>query len=166
MDEPKGANKMKIFTVSFFGHRQIDEPFAVEERLEKKIRELLLTKEYLEFLVGRDGEFDQLVASTVRRCKRAIRDDNSALILVLPYTTAEYRNNADSFHEYYDEVEICSVSLEKYFKASHQTRNHSMVDRSDLAIFFVEHCSGGAYQTMKYAARNGAKFINLSAQNE
>ena len=54
---------------------------GIEERLEKKIRELLLTKEYLEFLVGRDGEFDQLVASTVRRCKRAIRDDIAHLLL-------------------------------------------------------------------------------------
>ena len=157
---------MNVFAVSFFGHRQIDNPFAVEERLKEVIRELLLTKEYLEFLVGRDGEFDQLVASTVRRCKRAIRDDNSALILVLPYATAEYRNNTDSFHEYYDEIEICASSSEKYFKAAHQVRNRSMVDRSDLVIFCIEHCSGGAYQTMKYAARNEVKLINLSERKE
>ena len=61
-------------------------------RLQSIIRELLLTKEYIEFLVGRDGEFDQLVSSTIRRCKRTIRDDNSSLVLVLPYMTAEYRN--------------------------------------------------------------------------
>ena len=48
------------------------------------IKELLISQEYVEFLVGRDGEFDQLVASTVRRCKRTVRDDNSALVLVLP----------------------------------------------------------------------------------
>lgn len=157
---------MNIFTVSFFGHRQIDNLFAVEERLKEVIRELLLTKEYLEFLVGRDGEFDQLVASTVRRCKRAIRDDNSALILVLPYATAEYRNNTDSFHKYYDDIEICASSSEKYFKAAHRVRNRSMVDRSDLVIFCIEHCSGGAYQTMKYAARNEVKLINLSERKE
>ena len=59
---------MKTYAVSFFGHRQIDNVFAIEERLETMIRELLLSKEYVEFLIGRDGEFDQLVASTVRRC--------------------------------------------------------------------------------------------------
>ena len=84
---------MNIFTVSFFGHRIIDNPFPVEEKLESLIRELLNRKEYVEFLVGRDGEFDQIVASTVRRCKRSVRDDNSALVLVLPYATAEYQNN-------------------------------------------------------------------------
>ena len=95
---------MKVFTASFFGHRQIDNVFVIEQRLQEIIQELLISKEYVEFLVGRNGEFDQLVVSTVRRCKRTIRDDNSALVLVLPYTTAEYRNNELSFHEYYDEV--------------------------------------------------------------
>lgn len=30
----------------------------------------IVFKEYVKFLIGRDGEFDQLVASTVRRYKR------------------------------------------------------------------------------------------------
>ena len=72
---------MNLFAVSFFGHRQVDDPFLIERQLESIIRELLLTKEYVEFLVGRDGEFDQLVSSTVRRCKRTIRDDNSFKIV-------------------------------------------------------------------------------------
>ena len=152
---------MNLYAVSFFGHRQIDNVFVIEQRLEMMIRKLLVSKEYVEFLVGRDGEFDQLVASTVRRCKRAIRDDNSALVLVLPYATAEYRNNEQSFHEYYDEIEICAESAEKYFKSAHQTRNRSMVDRSDLVVICVEHNSGGAYQTMQYAEKVNANIINL-----
>ena len=152
---------MNPYTVSFFGHRQIDNVFVIEQRLETMIRELLTTKEYVEFLIGRDGEFDQLVASTVRRCKRVIRDDNSALVLILPYTTAEYQNNKQSFHEYYDEIEICAESAQRHFKSAHQIRNRSMVDRSDLVIFCVEHNSGGAYQTMQYAKKTNANIINL-----
>ena len=148
---------MNLFAVSFFGHREIDDPFVIERQLESIIRELLLTKEYVEFLVGRDGEFDQLVSSTVRRCKRTIRGDNSSLVLVLPYMTAEYRNNEESFHEYYDEIEICLESAEKHFKSAHQVRNRSMVDRSDLVIFCIEHNSGGAYQTMQYAKKGRCK---------
>lgn len=152
---------MNLYAVSFFGHRQIDNVFVIEQRLETMIRELLLSKEYVEFLVGRDGEFDQLVASTVRRCKRAVRDDNSALVLILPYATAEYRNNEQSFHEYYDEIEICAESTEKHFKSAHQIRNRTMVDRSDLVVFCVEHNSGGAYQTMQYAKKANTNIINL-----
>ncbi len=152
---------MNLYAVSFFGHRQIDNVFVIEQRLETMMRELLLSKEYVEFLVGRDGEFDQLVASTVRRCKRTVRDDNSALVLVLPYATAEYQNNEQSFHAYYDEVEICAEAAEKHFKSAHQIRNRTMVDRSDLVVFCVEHNSGGAYQTLQYAKKANANIINL-----
>lgn len=152
---------MNLYAVSFFGHRQIDNVFVIEQRLETMIRELLLSKEYVEFLVGRDGEFDQLVASTVRRCKRTVRDDNSALVLVLPYATAEYRNNKQSFHAYYDEVEICAEAAEKHYKSAHQIRNRTMVDRSNLVVFSVEHNSGGAYQTLQYAKKANASIINL-----
>ena len=129
--------------------------------METMIRELLLSKEYVEFLVGRDGEFDQLVASTVRRFKRTVRDDNSSLVLVLPYATAEYRNNEQSFHAYYDEVEICAEAAEKHYKSAHQIRNRTMVDRSNLVVFSVEHNSGGAYQTLQYAKKANASIINL-----
>ena len=152
---------MNLYAVSFFGHRQIDNVFVIEQCLETMIRELLLSKEYVEFLVGRDGEFDQLVASTVRRCKRTVRDDNSALVLVLPYATAEYRNNEQSFQTYYDEVEICAESAEKHFKSAHQIRNRTMVDRSDLVVFCVAQNSCGAYQTMQYARKANTNIINL-----
>ena len=152
---------MNLFTVSFFGHRRIDNVFAIEESLETLIQEFLTTKEYVEFLIGRDGEFDQLVASTVRKCKRTIRDDNSALVLVLPYSTAEYRNNEQSFQDYYDEIEICAESAERHFKSAHQTRNRFMVDRSHLVVFCVEHNSVGAYQTIQYAKKVNANIINL-----
>ena len=153
---------MKTFTVSFFGHRVIDHVADVERKLENTVRDLLLTHEYVEFLVGRDGDFDQLASSAVRRCKKPICGNNSALVLILPYKTAEYLNNMRSFHEYYDEVEICADSAEKYFKAAHQIRNSSMVDRSDMVIFYVDHDLGGAFKTMRYAKKTGTTFVNLS----
>ena len=84
---------MRAYTVSFFGHRIIENSLDIERQLEAFVRSLLFEKEYVEFLVGRDGDFDQLVSSTVRRCKRIVRDDNSSLVLVLPYATAEFREN-------------------------------------------------------------------------
>lgn len=152
---------MTVITVSFFGHRQLNDPLSIEKKLHKIIQELLTTREYVEFLVGRNGEFDQVVASTVRRCKREIRDDNNSLVLVLPYETAEYRNNKESFHEYYDEVEICEESVGKYFKSAHQIRNRSMVDRSNLVVVYIEHESGGAFAAMRHAVKRGIQIIKL-----
>ena len=153
---------MEVFTVSFFGHRIVTDYHSAEKRLEHLIVELLHKKTYVEFLVGRDGEFDQLVSSTVLRCKRTIRDDNSSLVWVLPYETAELRENNDAFREYYDEIEICNMSSIVHFKAAHQTRNRQMVDRSDLIVFYVERNSGGAYQTLRYAEKQEKAYINIS----
>ena len=146
---------MNIFSVSFFGHRQIDNPLQIELQLEEIISSLLKREEYIEFLVGRDGEFDQLVSSTIRRCKRRIRDDNNALIWVMPYPTAEFRDNEDSFRDYYDEIEICEQAATTHYKSAFQIRNRVMVDRSDLVILYVEHPSGGAYQTFRYVQKSG-----------
>ena len=152
---------MEIFTVSFFGHRQIEDLFSMEEELEKIISNLMWEKEYVEFLVGRDGDFDQLASSTIRRCKRSVRDDNSAHVWVMPYPLSEYRDNEQAFYDYYDEIEIFGGTANTHFKAAFQARNRSMADRSNLVIFCVERRNGGAYQTLRYVEKKGIPFINL-----
>ena len=154
---------MQVYTVSFFGHRRICDPIRIERRLEELIKELLVTKQYVEFLVGRDGDFDLLVASVIRRCKRECRSDNSSLVWVLPYMTADFRDNEESYREYYDEIEVFSGT---HYKAAFQQRNRSMIDRSDLAVFYVKHKSGGAFTTMKYAQKQGVSMINLIDSRE
>lgn len=149
------------YTVSFFGHRIIEQPPLVEQSLEELIGSLIRSKEYVEFLVGRNGDFDQLVSSVIRRCKREIREDNSAHVWVLPYVTADYRDYEEDFRAYYDEIEVFD-SAGKHFKAAFQARNRSMVDRADLVVFCVERNEGGAYQTMRYAIQQGKQYINLS----
>ena len=157
---------MNTYTVSFFGHRKIDNALEIESRLEQLIRTLLREHEYIQFLVGRDGEFDQMVSSAIRRCKREYRSDNSAHIWVLPYVTAEYRDNEESFRDYYDEIEVCEAAAGCYYKNAHQTRNRTMVNRSDMVVFCIQHESGGAWQTMKYAKKQGKPCINLNEQLE
>ena len=157
---------LQIYTVSFFGHRYIDNFRDIEDRLEELIIKLIREHEYVDFLVGRNGDFDQLVSSTIRRVKREFRDDNCTHILVLPYNTSEFQNNEDSFAEYYDEIEICPESHIAHFKAAMQIRNRSMVDRSDLVICYVEHNSGGAYQTIQYALKQEKEVINLAGESQ
>lgn len=157
---------MNTYTVSFFGHRYIENALEIESGLEQVIQALLRSKEYVEFLVGRDGEFDQIVSSTIRRCKRTIRDDNSAHVWILPYCTADFRNNEESFRDYYDEIEICGASAGSHFKNAHQTRNRAMVDRSDLVVFCIRHKSGGAWQTLKYARKQGVPYVNIGEPME
>ena len=156
---------LDIFTVAFFGHRYIDNPLKVEELLEEQIRKLINEKEYVDFVVGRNGEFDHCVSSTVIRVRKNVRDDNSALVLMLPYPTAEYLNNEEYFHDYYTDVEISYSASMAHPKSSIQIRNREMVDRADLIICYVEGNRGGAWQTIQYATTQEKIIINL-AQNQ
>ena len=157
---------MKLFTVAFFGHRYIDNMLAVEERLEEIIRSLMCDKEYIDFVVGRNGDFDQFVSSTVLRCKKNYRDDNSSLVLVLPYASAEYANNQDYYEEYYDDIEVSFEASKAHPKAAIQIRNREMVDRADLIVCYIERKNGGAYKTIQYAEKIGKPIINIAVQKD
>ena len=112
-------------------------------------------------MVGRNGDFDLLVSSTIKRLKNEYRDDNSCHILVLPYSTAEYRNNYDSFNEYYDQVDIYKEASESHYKSAFQKRNREMVDRSDLVVFYLAHNYGGAYRTYRYALKQNKNIVKF-----
>ena len=153
---------MDIYTVSFFGDRLVERASEIEVGLEILLHDLITHKQYVEFLVGRDGEFDLLAASAIRRAVNQYGCGNTSLILVLPYMKAEYRDNEQSYLDYYDEVEICADSSEVHYKSAIQVRNRCMVDRSDLVVCCIQHKSGGAYKTVLYAKKQGKQVRNLA----
>ena len=153
---------MDIYTVSFFGHRLVERASEIEVRLEILLHDLITQKQYVELLVGREGEFDLLAASTIRRAVKQYGYGNTSIILVLPYLKAEYRDNEQSYLNYYDEVEICADSSEVHYKSAIQVRNRCMVDRSNLVVCCIQHKSGGAYRTMQYAKKQGKQVRNLA----
>lgn len=138
----------------------------VENLLEEQIRMLLDENEYVAFLVGRNGDFDQCVFSSVLRVRKNHRDDNSALVLVLHYPTAEYLNNEESFHDYYTDVEISHAASVAHPKSAIQIRNREMVDRADLILCYIENESSGAWQTVEYAIKQGKTVINIAEDSD
>lgn len=157
---------LKFFTCAFFGHRDFCAHYKCEERLAAIVKDLITKHEYVDFLVGRNGEFDQFVSSTIIRTRREGFHNNSSLIWIMPYIMAEYLNNQESFEEYYDEIRVCEKSSMAHFKAAIQMRNWEMVDCADLIICYIERDSGGAYQAIPYAQKRGKKIINLAKDNE
>ena len=153
---------MNIYTVSFFGHRYIERGIEIEIRLDKLLHDLITQKEYVDFLIGRDGEFDLLTSAVIKRAINKYAYGNTHFTLVLPYIKAEYRDNEKEYLDYYDEVEVCYESSITHPKAAIQIRNRSMIDRSDLVVCCVQHNSGGAYHTLQYAEKQDKRIINIS----
>ena len=156
------------YTVSLFGHRIIENYITVESKLYELLRIIMQnSSREIEFLVGRNGDFDLMASSVIRKLKKETGKDNVFLTLVLPYQTAELRDNTEAFESYYDSIEICEASADCNFKYAIVARNRDMIDRSDLVVVYVKNESGGAYQTLKYAEKNQKRIINLyHTQNE
>ena len=151
-----------IYTVAFFGHKHIEESCELEKCLDDHIYRLLSIKYYVKFLVGCNGEFDQLASSAVHRMRRRYRDDNSALVLVVPDITSEYINNIDSAECYYSEIEVCTAASTVRPKYVIHVRNWSMIERADLILCYITHQSNTAWRAVQYAIQRGKLVINLA----
>ena len=148
---------MDIYRVAFFGHRRIDRLGEIEEKLVPILRELILTKEYVEFYTGRNGEFDEFVASVIKRVQKQLDRGNSALILTLPYTVKDI----EYYAEYYDEIVIPDVVGNAHHKGAITLRNKWMAEVCDLVICYIERKEGGAYSAVKYAKKIAKRVINI-----
>ena len=148
---------MNIYRVAFFGHRRIDRLGEIEEKLVPILKELILTKEYVEFYIGRNGEFDEFVASLIKRVQKQLGRGNSALILTLPYTVKDI----EYYAEYYDEIVIPDVVGNAHPKGAITLRNKWMAEVCDLVICYIERKEGGAYSAVKYAKKIAKRVINI-----
>ena len=90
---------MDIFRVSFIGHRVVDEYRQVEEELDEVIELLHRKYGFIDYNVGRNGEFDDLATQAVRRFRKEWAEW-CELTLVEPYPVA----NLDIIEKSYDSV--------------------------------------------------------------
>lgn len=151
-----------IYRVAFFGHRRIYNIREIEEKLVPILNELILTKEYVEFYIGRNGDFDEFVASVIKRVQKQLDRDNNVMILTLPYTVKDIEYYAD----YYDEIVIPDAIGRAHPKAAITLRNRWMVDTADLIIAYIECEEGGAYSAVKYAKKLNKKVVNIGSAED
>ena len=151
-----------IYRVAFFGHRRIYNIREIEEKLVPILNELILTKEYVEFYIGRNGDFDEFVASVIKRVQKQLDRGNNVMILTLPYTVKDIEYYAD----YYDEIVIPDAIGRAHPKAAITLRNRWMADTADLIIAYIEREEGGAYSAVKYAKKLNKKVVNIGSAED
>jgi len=147
---------MEIYRVSFIGHRVVENYFEIERAVEERIRRLIEEKEYVEFYLGRNGEFDVLVASVIKRLQKDWGRQNSCLVLVMPYQTAKDKY----YEEYYDEI-CYPIGGETHFKSAITKRNEWLVEHTNLLIAYVKREDGGAATCLKMAEKRGIEIYRV-----
>lgn len=148
---------MDFFTVSLFGHREIENLRQLENKFAPIIKDLMRTKQYVSFLIGRNGEFDEYAASVIKRIQKEVGKENNDITLVLPYKVADI----EYYEKYYDSIIIPESVYNAHPKSAITLKNRWMVEQSELVIVYVERDRGGAYASMKYAEKLNKKIINL-----
>ena len=149
---------MNTFTVSLFGHREINNLRQLNEQFPPLIKELIRAKPYISFLIGRNGAFDEYAASVVKHAQRELGTENNDLTLVLPYAVTDLKY----YEKYYDSIIIPESVQSAHPKSAITLKNKWMIEQSDLVIVFVERSKGGAYTAMRYAEKRKKQVINLS----
>ncbi len=157
---------MNIYTVSFFGHRYIERGTEIEERLDKLLHDLITQKEYVDFLIGWNGNFDLLVSAAIKRAVRSYNYGNTHFTLVLPYMKAEYRDNEKEYLDYLMKSRCVLNRPKRTRSLLPKSAIEAMIDRSDLVVCCIQHKSGGAYRTIQYAEKQGKKIVNLAEKTE
>ena len=146
---------MEIYRVSFIGHREVDNFRFVEEQIENVVKELIDKKEFVELYVGRNGEFDIMVASIIKRVQRDYGKANNSHILVIPYPIADM----EDMKKYYDEVWYPDELHGVHYKAAITKRNEWFINNSEMLVAYVEREYGGAYECLKKARQKGIKIM-------
>ena len=151
---------MDIFTVSLFGHRQIEDLRWLEARLISVVKDIMRAKPYVSFLLGRNGEFDEFAASVIKIAQREIGKEKSDITLVLPYRVKDLEH----YEKYYDNVIVPEVVDGAHYKSAITLKNQWMVEQADLVIVYVAREEGGAARALKYAQKRNKPFFNLCAE--
>ena len=147
---------MDIFRVSFIGHRVVDEYRQVEEELDEVIELLHRKYGFIDFNVGRNGEFDDLATQAVRRFRREW-EERCELTLVEPYPVA----NLDIIEKSYDSV-IIPTDRKCHYKAAIGERNKWLAENCDMMVVYIKRDYGGAYKCYKYAQELGVPIMNIA----
>ena len=153
---------MDIITVSLFGHREILDLRRLDSKLFPIVKSLMSRHEYITFLIGRNGEFDEYSASIIKRAQKVMGKELSELNLVLPYSV----KSIEDYEKYYDNIIIPESVSGAHYKVAIVQRNRQMVEESDLVLVYVDKQSGGAFTAMKYAEKLNKRVINLCDVDE
>lgn len=146
---------------TFAGHREVYHS-GMDEKIEKAIRELLQTDSEFVFYTGGMGEFDSKCSSAVRAAKQRYPRLKIQLVLALPYMSNRLNTEREYYEFFYDEIIIPEELSGVHYKAAIQKRNSWMVDRADYLIAYLFRGFGGAFETVKYAKKQGKPVINLA----
>lgn len=151
---------MKNKICTFFGHRQIEDKYNLEQKISLLVDDLMKDNFQI-FLFGGFGEFDELCHKVVSQKKKLYPNLIRIYCLIdekhlLPNKRPKYLLDNDYENFVYYEPDFDYWYKRIYF------RNCEMIKHSNFVVFFAEDKeNSGAYKMLKFAKKIKKPFINL-----
>lgn len=156
------------FTISFFGHRTVEDPKLIFRRLLRMLDEVTVdcfdcckpVAEKIIFYCGGYGEFDSLASKAIDFYRKKHTEQKTEKVLVVPYITPSYMESVKHVKSFYDAIvypQIDNVMPKEEIIA----RNRWMIDRSDAVIFYRMHNFSNTEKFLLYAKNCGKPIYHV-----
>ncbi len=148
---------MRVFRMCFVGDATMHYPKArVKKTLKRILFDMCPKNQYVEFYVGYEGEYADLVATTIVDLRRDGKLRGCEMVLVLPYESEETKGY-ENF--YYDKV-VYPIHEDVDPDDALWQREEWLVDNSDFLITYIEEkAEDSALQ--KYIRKKGKLAWNI-----
>lgn len=147
-------------TASLFGHAFIRKVKQVRARLLAFVESLIIEQKVERFLIGNHGEFDSLALSV---CKQ-LREKYQFEICLVFSTLSILKEKKDVAESLYGDITTMCYEIENvYFKNVITFTNQSMIDESDIVVFYVdeEDRRSRSKRFLNYAKKKNKVLYNL-----
>jgi uncharacterized phage-like protein YoqJ len=144
--------------ITFCGHSHFKKTTDAEQKILEFLEEKIGNQD-AEIYLGEYGGFDNFAYD----CSKKYKDTHSnvSLVFVTPYITENYQKN----HLIYQQKRFDSIIFppieDKPLKFAIYYRNKYMIEKADYIIAYINHNTGGAYESYKHAKRKNKYIFNL-----
>lgn len=145
---------------TFFGHKEIHFE-KLTDNLIFILTNLIVNKEVDTFFVGNQGDFDKTVLCVLRKLKSQFRHIKFSVVLAYHPSLCKYSDYISSDETIFPE-ELYAV----HPKFAISKRNEWMISKSDFAVVFVQHPTGGAAKYRNLAEKKMLTVINIYDSDE
>lgn len=154
IDRYTGLNGVDFMICTFFGHREVQNSDEVAKKVYNTISGLIVNRGVKVFYVGNNGSFDRIVLETLRKLSK---------IYEIEYTVVlAYLNMNNEYCDYEAGETAYPENMEKTPpRFAIDKRNRWMIEKSDIAIAYINSPVGGAAKYVEICEKKGMEILNL-----
>lgn len=152
-------NKINNYSCCVIGHRKIDFTNKRIEKVKQILEDLILNSGVCDFLFGSNSQFNDLCYNLILQLK-----EKYPYIKTIFYPTLKEMPKLNDINKGYDGVVVKDYVHHTDYKYSYVLRNKSLIDDSDICLFYYNSSEMLLAEGAGYKVKSGTKIAYEYAQ--